>query len=175
MPDIIDTDRTIWVTTTLPEGQLVLEEMSGDETLGAPFLYELSLSSLDPNIGLADLSGQPMTVQTIPYKTGALSFVTARSKALVPAIQKLSPRTFARIKAGDVVAYVGKMHTSSMLHFEAYAGHFSGPLTVRANKPFQRRADLVNPTALLDRLTRTVAVSATPVDEAPSLQDAVSR
>ena len=60
--DVITTDRPIWVTTSLPEGTLVLEEMSGQESLGSVFGYELSLSSLDPDIGLADLLGQPMTV-----------------------------------------------------------------------------------------------------------------
>ena len=94
-----------------------------------------------------------------------------------PAIQKLAPpngRQFARVKAGDVIAYVGRMITTSMLHFEVYEGTLDGPLTIRANKPFQRRADLLNPTALLDRLANTVSVSMAPVLP-PSLSDAVSR
>ena len=68
-----------------------------------------------------------------------------------------------RVAAGDIIAYVGKMLTSSMLHFELYAGTLGGPLTVRSNKPFQRRADLINPTAFLDRLATHLNQSANPV------------
>jgi hypothetical protein len=39
-----------------------------------------------------------------------------------------------------------------MLHFELYSGKEPGALTTRKNKPYQRRADLLDPTALLDRL-----------------------
>jgi type VI secretion system secreted protein VgrG len=56
------TEQNIWVATPLPEGTLVLEEMSGRESLGAPFSYDLGLMSLDPNIDLSSLLGQPMTV-----------------------------------------------------------------------------------------------------------------
>jgi type VI secretion system secreted protein VgrG len=56
------TDRYAWVTTPLPEGRLVLEAMSGHESLGTPFAYDLSLMSLDANVDLAALLGQPMTV-----------------------------------------------------------------------------------------------------------------
>jgi len=65
----------------------------------------------------------------------------------------------ATVRAGDVVAYVGKMFTTSMLHFEAYAGTLHGELTVRHNKPFQRRADIIDPTALLGRLASHVLES----------------
>jgi type VI secretion system secreted protein VgrG len=61
------TEQNIWVTTPLPDGTLVLEEMSGRESLGAPFSYELALMSLNPNIDLTGLLGQPMTVYvTLP-------------------------------------------------------------------------------------------------------------
>jgi type VI secretion system secreted protein VgrG len=56
------TERYAWVTTPLPEGRLVLEAMSGHESLGTPFAYDLSLMSLDANVDLAALLGQPMTV-----------------------------------------------------------------------------------------------------------------
>lgn len=62
LPDIIDTDRSAWVTTSLPEGQLVLESMSGREGLGFPFVFELSLVSRNQDVALSDLLGQPMTV-----------------------------------------------------------------------------------------------------------------
>ncbi len=63
--DIIDTDRSAWVTTPLPEGQLVLESMSGREGLGVPFVLELSLVSRNQDLALADLLGQPMTIHLI--------------------------------------------------------------------------------------------------------------
>ena len=94
-------------------------------------------------------------------------------KGFGPAIQRIGPHKFAPIKAGDVIAYVGKMHTTSMLHFELYAGTLTGPLTVRSNKPFCRRADLLNPTSLLDRLSRSIGVSTNPV-LGPSSSDTVT-
>jgi hypothetical protein len=61
------------------------------------------------------------------------------------------------VKAGDVIAFVGKMHTDSMLHLEIYSGPYGkGGLTNRKNPPFQRRTDLQNPTTLLDRLVNDV-------------------
>ena len=63
------------------------------------------------------------------------------------------------VNKGDVIAFVGRMHRSSMLHFEMYAGTCSGPLTDKGQKlgktpkngSFQRRADIVDPTLYLDR------------------------
>jgi murein DD-endopeptidase MepM/ murein hydrolase activator NlpD len=56
------------------------------------------------------------------------------------------------VKAGQVLAYVGKMKTvqQSMLHFELFGGSGDGPLTNRQNPPFMRRADLQDPTGFLD-------------------------
>ena len=65
---------------------------------------------------------------------------------------------------GDVVAYVGRMFTTSMLHFEVYAGILTGRLTVLANKPYKRRSDILNPTPLLDRLSRHVLESHDPIE-----------
>jgi len=61
-----------------------------------------------------------------------------------------------KVKAGQVIAYVGyiKKLKMSMLHFELYAGTAKGPLTVKSNKPFQRRTDLMNPTELMDELAK---------------------
>jgi len=58
----------------------------------------------------------------------------------------------AKVTAGQVVGYVGKMQTvsNSMLHFELFTGQGKGPLTDRSQKPFDRRSDLVDPTAFLD-------------------------
>ncbi|HRE54326.1 MAG TPA: M23 family metallopeptidase [Candidatus Competibacter sp.] len=64
---------------------------------------------------------------------------------LAPGIKKGSPVT-----EGNLIAYVGKMYVSSMLHFELYEGSASGPLTVRSNPPYQRRSDLIDPADYLD-------------------------
>jgi murein DD-endopeptidase MepM/ murein hydrolase activator NlpD len=58
----------------------------------------------------------------------------------------------ATVSAGQLIAHVGKMYVDSMLHFELYSGTVTGPLTVRSNQPYQRRADLTDPTPLIDRL-----------------------
>lgn len=59
------------------------------------------------------------------------------------------------IKRGQVIAYVGELQglNMSMLHLELYRGNASGPLTVRGNKPYQRRTDLIDPTSILDGAT----------------------
>lgn len=56
------------------------------------------------------------------------------------------------VKRGQVVGRVGHLAhvTHSMLHFEMYSGKASGALTNRANKPFMRRSDLMDPTFYLD-------------------------
>lgn len=61
-------------------------------------------------------------------------------------------RPGVEVKAGQVIAFVGKMvHVpQSMLHFELYGGTGNGPLTDRTRPPFLRRADLVDPTEFLD-------------------------
>ena len=56
------------------------------------------------------------------------------------------------VKTGQFTLHVGGLVSlrRSMLHFEIYAGTKTGPLTVKKNKPYQRRADLVDPTPYLD-------------------------
>lgn len=54
------------------------------------------------------------------------------------------------LEEGSLIAYVGKMYVSSMLHFELYEGTGAGSLTVRSNPPYQRRSDLLDPTDYLD-------------------------
>ncbi len=65
-------------------------------------------------------------------------------------------REGVEVRAGDVIAFVGKMRTvaQSMLHFELYRGEGHGPLTDRAALPYMRRADLEDPTAFLDSCTQ---------------------
>lgn len=70
-------------------------------------------------------------------------------------IQKLLPaglKVGRTVSAGQIIAHVGLLVSlrKSMLHFEMYAGTKTGPLTVKKNKPYQRRADLVDPTSYLD-------------------------
>ena len=65
-----------------------------------------------------------------------------------------------RVTAGQPIARVGNLTgiTASMLHLELYDKSASGPLTVRGNQskktsdgvPFQRRRDLIDPTARLN-------------------------
>ncbi len=54
----------------------------------------------------------------------------------------------AQIRQGQGIAYVGRLQglSQDMVHFERYAGWAGGPLTERDNYPYQRRADLVDPT-----------------------------
>jgi murein DD-endopeptidase MepM/ murein hydrolase activator NlpD len=56
------------------------------------------------------------------------------------------------VRSGQLIAHVGKMFVDSMLHFEVYSGTATGPLTQRGAGAFQRRADLIDPTVLLERL-----------------------
>ncbi len=58
-------------------------------------------------------------------------------------------RVGSEVKAGQLIAYVGKMYTSSMLHFELYGGTATGPLT-QSNPPYKRRSDLLDPTPYLE-------------------------
>jgi len=72
----------------------------------------------------------------------------------------------AKVKSGDVIGKVGQViKVSPMMHFELFDGSGSGILTDRVNKieyynegvlknaNYQRRADLMNPTKFLDRLS----------------------
>lgn len=58
----LTTDRNLWVTTRLGEGELALEQMEGHDALGQPFIYDLSLVSRNSEIDLGELLGHPMTV-----------------------------------------------------------------------------------------------------------------
>ncbi len=60
------------------------------------------------------------------------------------------------VEAGQVIAHVGQMYHSSMLHFEMYAGTAVGGLTNRRNPPYQRRSDLLDPTPYLNTWLLTV-------------------
>ncbi len=60
------------------------------------------------------------------------------------------------VKRGQLIAYVGRLRSGShMLHIEMYTGTESGRLTVRRNKPYQRRSDLTDPTPILDGASMT--------------------
>jgi len=84
-------------------------------------------------------------------------------KGVAPGIRRGSV-----VEPGAVIAYVGKMFVSSMLHFELYQGPYGrGGLTDRSNKPFQRRKDLLNPTSFLEKLASHILQSHEPI--APEL------
>ena len=61
----------------------------------------------------------------------------------------------ATVKKGDMICKIGRLDSgSSMLHFEMYSNSgSSAPLTVRKGA-YQRRADLMDPTKLLDAWAR---------------------
>ncbi len=57
--------------------------------------------------------------------------------------------------AGQVIGYVGNQPGGDMLHLELFSGALTGELTTAktvANRPYDRRKDLMDPTALLDSL-----------------------
>jgi murein DD-endopeptidase MepM/ murein hydrolase activator NlpD len=63
----------------------------------------------------------------------------------------------SRVEKGQVIGKMGVLcGGSAMLHFEKYKGTLKGNLTVRENLPFQRRADLEDPTSFLNGLKNTV-------------------
>jgi murein DD-endopeptidase MepM/ murein hydrolase activator NlpD len=67
----------------------------------------------------------------------------------------------SNIKQGQHIGYVGLVHfksggTAHMLHLEMYDKSGSGPLTNRANKPYQRRKGLVNPAPFLDQAKKNL-------------------
>lgn len=68
--------------------------------------------------------------------------------------RKLGPgiKKGAKIRAGDLIGAVGALKglKLSMLHFEMYSGKAKGPLTDKANAPYMRRWDLMDPTPWLD-------------------------
>jgi murein DD-endopeptidase MepM/ murein hydrolase activator NlpD len=68
-------------------------------------------------------------------------------------------RLGSQVAEGQVIAHVGKMRpiTQAMLHLETYDGTGQGPLTDKAGPPFMRRADLTDPTALLDSCTEVTS------------------
>lgn len=59
---VLGVSRTATVHTTLGVGELLLFTMTGRETLGRPFEFELGLLSENPNLGLSELLGQPISV-----------------------------------------------------------------------------------------------------------------
>jgi len=60
---------------------------------------------------------------------------------------------------GQLLGSVGQLQglSFSMLHLELYTGSASGGLTDRANPPYQRRADLMNPTPFVDRAAQSLS------------------
>jgi type VI secretion system secreted protein VgrG len=59
---LLSADRHVRVSTSLPAVPLLFEAMSGEETLGRPFAYEVDVLSDSTEIDLHALLGQRMTV-----------------------------------------------------------------------------------------------------------------
>lgn len=56
----------------------------------------------------------------------------------------------AKVEEGQIIAHVGKMYHSSMLHFEMYSGAANGEYSQKGKNAFNRREDLIDPTPYLD-------------------------
>lgn len=74
-----------------------------------------------------------------------------------------------KVSAGQTIAKVGKMKVDSMLHFELYTGEVAekSSLSPPKDKPldkstydarFKRRKDLIDPTQLLDELSKDLVM-----------------
>lgn len=58
------------------------------------------------------------------------------------------------VSPGQTIGFIGTVNSGCckpMLHFELYKGTVSGPLSQARRRPFQRRADLLNPTNYLSK------------------------
>jgi type VI secretion system secreted protein VgrG len=55
--------RDTLVTSSLPAGTLLLESFSGQEKLGEPYRYDLTLLSDDSNIAMDGVLGQPLAIR----------------------------------------------------------------------------------------------------------------
>lgn len=71
--------RTARVVTSLPEGQLVFYGLTGHERLGCVGQYQIDLLSENPNLGLSDVLGQPIsiTLEQPDYKVRQFNGVVA--------------------------------------------------------------------------------------------------
>jgi murein DD-endopeptidase MepM/ murein hydrolase activator NlpD len=75
-------------------------------------------------------------------------------------IQQAVPRGIragAKVERGQLIGRIGWLIKlkRSMLHFELYSGQARGALTQVANRPYQRRSDLVDPTTTIDLMSMT--------------------
>ena len=76
---------------------------------------------------------------------------------------EIAPQTLvkkkSRVKAGQMIGRVGNQPGGDMLHLELFDGSATGPLTTartKANQPYYRRKDLIDPTPLMDELAPSV-------------------
>jgi type VI secretion system secreted protein VgrG len=67
-------ERNIKITTPLGPDVLLFERMEGHETLGMPFDYKVTLSSLKPDLDLSALLGQTATVEVAQSAGGMRYF-----------------------------------------------------------------------------------------------------
>jgi type VI secretion system secreted protein VgrG len=101
--------RDTLVTGPLPSGALLLETFQGNEALGMPYSYDLTLLSDDPNIPVDTMLGQALTIH-LKLETGGLRYfngiVTSFSKTGVTMRHKryavvLNPKLFLSDYTGD--------------------------------------------------------------------------
>lgn len=63
----------------------------------------------------------------------------------------------ARVKTGQTIGYIAKVNSGCcepMLHFEMYTGKLRGALSQRNGTKYQRRKDLMDPSAILTQLEK---------------------
>ena len=83
---------------------------------------------------------------TVDHGTFTVRYGETRTK-MAPGV-KIGGKVKKGQKIGEVSALKGL--SISMVHFEMYSGSLSGPLTT-AKAPFKRRADLLDPTEILEK------------------------
>lgn len=110
------------------------------------------------------------------HGTDALEFKLTGSGRIVrySEIKKAAPGVVVgtRLREGALIAIVGQMTKSSMLHFEMYEGTETGNLTQTSKPPFKRRKDLMDPTEYLDGCSTWNVLSPHPsIGSAPSILD----
>ena len=100
------------------------------------------------------ISVYPFYAQTFAIEIDHGSFI-ARYGEVDPKDANIFVAAGDDVERGEKIAVVGKLVgitvPSNMLHLELYGTPRTSALTVRGNKPYQRRLDLINPTASIDQ------------------------
>ena len=98
------------------------------------------------------ISVYPFYAQTYAVEIDHESFIARYGEVDESCLELVDPGQ--PVEPGQVIGKVGKLVgvnvPSNMLHLELYGSNRKGALTVRVNKPYQRRDDLMDPTASID-------------------------